>query len=61
MDKWFRIGQGRLAHITAKYRDTVRLTVYAQGRGGVPAVVVLDRIFINPAQVCACLEEVAHV
>lgn len=59
MDKWFRIGQGRLAHITAKYRDTVRLTVYAKDRGGVPAVVVLDRIFINPAQIYACLEGVS--
>jgi hypothetical protein len=30
-----------------------------QGRGGVPAVVVFDRIFINPAQLYACLEEVS--
>lgn len=44
MDKWLRIGQGRTAHVAEKYRDTVRLTVYELGRGGL-TVVIFDRIF----------------
>ena len=56
MDKWFRTRKpGVYAHIVGRYMDTARLTIYAEGCGGVRPVVLFDRVYLRATQAYAAL------